>query len=235
MRTFPGKADLLILDHAGNIDRHGSPDEKRTWRLESEAQKAKREREIAELERLHLLGYDSIEAELEAKRRLQEETYSVAEVRELLRPYVKPRTLALEIGIFLGRSGIRPHGRTHQTRYAKSQIDHLLIRFSSGLTIKECSSLLGMKSTSISKLFSKRGVSKFAGRYLKADVEDLAASLDKPALRTCAFAGCKRGVGGQPAQFVHYRRPCGPQRYCSISCRRAQNHRRSKEKLSQLK
>ena len=34
MRPFPGKEDLLILDHAGNVHRHGFPDEDIEWTLD---------------------------------------------------------------------------------------------------------------------------------------------------------------------------------------------------------
>lgn len=85
MRTAPGKTDLLILDHAGNIERHGPPDEKREWSLESEKQKSKREAEYRELEWLYALGYESIEAELEAKRRERE---------EIARDWMTPEELA---------------------------------------------------------------------------------------------------------------------------------------------
>lgn len=33
LRAAPGKEEAIILDHAGNLERHGLPDEKRTWRL----------------------------------------------------------------------------------------------------------------------------------------------------------------------------------------------------------
>lgn len=34
LRPFPGKEFALLLDHAGNIERHGLPDEDRVWSLE---------------------------------------------------------------------------------------------------------------------------------------------------------------------------------------------------------
>lgn len=34
LRTWPGKTEALILDHAGNCERHGLPDEPREWVLE---------------------------------------------------------------------------------------------------------------------------------------------------------------------------------------------------------
>jgi superfamily II DNA or RNA helicase len=34
LRTFPGKTEAVILDHAGNVKRHGLPDEDRVWSLD---------------------------------------------------------------------------------------------------------------------------------------------------------------------------------------------------------
>lgn len=34
LRTFPGKTEAVILDHAGNVKRHGLPDEERVWSLD---------------------------------------------------------------------------------------------------------------------------------------------------------------------------------------------------------
>lgn len=34
LRTFPGKTEAIILDHAGNVKRHGLPDEERVWSLD---------------------------------------------------------------------------------------------------------------------------------------------------------------------------------------------------------
>lgn len=34
LRTFPGKSEAIILDHAGNVKRHGLPDEERVWSLD---------------------------------------------------------------------------------------------------------------------------------------------------------------------------------------------------------
>lgn len=31
LRPFPGKSDAVILDHAGNVMRHGMPQEDRDW------------------------------------------------------------------------------------------------------------------------------------------------------------------------------------------------------------
>ena len=34
LRTHPGKADLIVLDHAGNVMRHGLPTDQREWSLD---------------------------------------------------------------------------------------------------------------------------------------------------------------------------------------------------------
>lgn len=34
LRVFPGKTEAVILDHAGNVKRHGLPDEERVWSLD---------------------------------------------------------------------------------------------------------------------------------------------------------------------------------------------------------
>ncbi|CAB4121885.1 HELICc domain containing protein [uncultured Caudovirales phage] len=39
LRVFPGKAEALILDHAGNVNRHGLPDDDRDWTLEGREKK----------------------------------------------------------------------------------------------------------------------------------------------------------------------------------------------------
>lgn len=41
LRTAPGKKRALILDHAGNIARHGLPDEERDWSLKGRVNKKK--------------------------------------------------------------------------------------------------------------------------------------------------------------------------------------------------
>lgn len=35
LRTYPGKESAIILDHVGNVFRHGLPDEKRDWNIDS--------------------------------------------------------------------------------------------------------------------------------------------------------------------------------------------------------
>jgi DNA repair protein RadD len=45
LRTAPGKDRAIILDHAGNVFRHGLPDQDRVWSLDAAKRKAPGERE----------------------------------------------------------------------------------------------------------------------------------------------------------------------------------------------
>jgi superfamily II DNA or RNA helicase len=47
LRTCPGKEAALILDHAGNVSRHGLPDEERDWSLEGHQCKTKNEKSLS--------------------------------------------------------------------------------------------------------------------------------------------------------------------------------------------
>lgn len=40
LRIFPGKRDALLLDHVGNVVRHGMPDEPREWTLDGRAKRS---------------------------------------------------------------------------------------------------------------------------------------------------------------------------------------------------
>jgi superfamily II DNA or RNA helicase len=46
MRPAPGKTHLVVLDHAGNIVRHGLPDSERTWSLDGVPKKSPRVAEV---------------------------------------------------------------------------------------------------------------------------------------------------------------------------------------------
>lgn len=48
LRAFPGKEDCVILDHAGNIVRHGFPDEDREWILAPTEKTQDREEKLRE-------------------------------------------------------------------------------------------------------------------------------------------------------------------------------------------
>lgn len=45
LRTHPGKHDCIVLDHAGNLDRHGSPLDARAWSLNGAGPKKSANRE----------------------------------------------------------------------------------------------------------------------------------------------------------------------------------------------
>lgn len=45
LRTHPGKPDCIVLDHAGNLDRHGSPLDARVWSLNGAGPKKQANRE----------------------------------------------------------------------------------------------------------------------------------------------------------------------------------------------
>ena len=45
LRIYPGKSVAYIIDHVGNVSRHGLPDEDREWSLEGVAKKSKRDAE----------------------------------------------------------------------------------------------------------------------------------------------------------------------------------------------
>src|SRR5690606_24933507 len=42
LRTMPGKTEALILDHAGNVYRHGMPDARQEWSLEMDKARSKK-------------------------------------------------------------------------------------------------------------------------------------------------------------------------------------------------
>lgn len=46
LRTADGKSDAIILDHVGNIIRHGMPDADRDWTLDGEIKKKGKKREV---------------------------------------------------------------------------------------------------------------------------------------------------------------------------------------------
>lgn len=46
MRTDPGKPDAIVIDHAGNVYRHGFPWEPREWSLDGKAKREKTEAQV---------------------------------------------------------------------------------------------------------------------------------------------------------------------------------------------
>ena len=45
LRMYDGKVDAIILDHVGNVMRHGMPDEDREWSLDGEKQNSKKNKD----------------------------------------------------------------------------------------------------------------------------------------------------------------------------------------------
>lgn len=185
MRVFPGKSDLLILDHAGNIQRHGAPDKDRDWRLESREEQKRRLAEIAELERLFSLGYESLtDYELE-QARIRAERYSAKQVYDLIRH---------EIGVvgahsFLSSRGVSPVSTNGPlSSYLKSEVDHAINEFRLSVSTQEAVTITGITRTSLKKSLEnfqiypiqRKGTQGSDCRYLRSEIEDFA--------RTCKAA-----------------------------------------------
>jgi DNA repair protein RadD len=115
-----GKDRLIILDHAGNIDRHGTPDTPRVWSLEGRRKSKERERADRQAALLKERGFNSMEEyELEQKR-ISDSTYSFAQARGLLSIWGASHLLRMD------RSGIPSAGRGKRSRYPKASIDALV-------------------------------------------------------------------------------------------------------------
>lgn len=184
MRPSPDKSDLLILDHAGNIERHGAPDGLREWSLESKERRAAAMRDIAELERIHALGYESIEAELEEKRRVLAETYSALDCARL----VTALTGMAGHKSFLAIRGIQPlNGEGWAARYPRREVDSLLESFRQSYSTSEALAVMGMvQATAMEVVFQRHGITPVISseggtkgrrgwqRWNKADVDRLA-------------------------------------------------------------
>jgi DNA repair protein RadD len=196
LRPAPGKPDLIILDHAGNMERHDAPDAPRDWSIEGPRQRAKRDAEIAELERLHSLGFDSIEAELEEKRRARSSRYTAGEVCKIL-GVSKLKTLPS----FLRNRGVESltGKRGTATRYSKEEVDQLATLAAVQYSTKEAAALLGCNTAKVSGFLKRRGVLLHCGhsqsaRYLKCEVDGIRARMDaqvtRPQLRELLGGRC---------------------------------------------
>lgn len=165
MRPFEGKADLKILDHAGNMQRHGYPDVEREWSLESERDKANRLASERERERLAALGFDSIEAELEEKERASQvwlkETYSLTECAELLGGIKRFNASQLMRRSKITRSK-SPTRQSSTFRFDKSGVDALAKNLAVGentYSSEEVRTLLGYTGrSSVLPFLKSRGV-----------------------------------------------------------------------------
>jgi superfamily II DNA or RNA helicase len=185
MRACEGKNDLIILDHAGNIERHGLPDAPRVWSLESDAERATREAEVAELERLHALGFDSIEAELEEKQRIQSTTYLAGEVSGIVRRI----TGKSGANSFLKFWGVAPiSGAASLVRYLRSDVDAVIETYNSSYSTKQACLKLGVTRAKLRAIYADRGISpvrrpgKYRGSdclFPKLEIDGIAADLDR--------------------------------------------------------
>ena len=50
LRTYPGKTDCIVLDHAGNVHRHGFPTDTREWTLNGKQKRGRKKEEQQEQE-----------------------------------------------------------------------------------------------------------------------------------------------------------------------------------------
>jgi DNA repair protein RadD len=133
-----GKQDLVILDHAGNMARHGYPDEEREWSLEGREQRDKREAEIAALKRIAALGFESLDQYQLARRQARESAYTAAQCDAM---FGKDRKCDL-----FKKHGIKPlpFGGSKNVGYPKAQVDLLLETHGvhDKYTTKECLDLV---------------------------------------------------------------------------------------------
>lgn len=176
MRKCEGKADLMIIDHAGNIARHGYPDEDREWSLEGKAEKAKREREVAELERLYARGIDRTitsleEYELEQKRLSEQVYYSARQVADLL-PDIKHHHS------FLKTRGVGPSSTNGQlSTYLRAEVDPIVAEFRGSYSSINVAKLFGMSRSAAKQLLRSAGIKEIRAntdcRWPKALVDDL--------------------------------------------------------------
>lgn len=180
MRPDAGeKRDLVILDHAGNIARHGYPDEDREWSLEGRDQRAKREAEVAELKRLAELGFESLEQyELEQKRLREEIYYSARQVANLLSG----------VGIrgywsFLRSRGVNPSSTNGMlSTYLRSDVDAVIAEFRDSYSSIDAAKLLGFSRGAAKDTLRRHGIAEINGaratkecRWPKNTVDSLAA------------------------------------------------------------
>jgi superfamily II DNA or RNA helicase len=182
MRPNPGKSELLILDHAGNIERHGAPDVDREWRLESDAKHASALKEIAEAERIFALGFESLEQyELEQKR----EREAVCDAREAARllnvPRVRLHDLCRHHDLRVTKFGLGGNARYSIVK-VNALAEELRERSQVGLTAAEAELVLGQRP---SWILSKHSISPIPGTggnttlYKRAAVMEVAAKLNR--------------------------------------------------------
>lgn len=178
MRPAPGKTELLILDHAGNIERHGAPDAIREWYLESDAKRAAVLKEIAELERIKALGFDSLEEyELEQKAQ-RDSVYSASHVKTEI-----SRALGAKCScVILSHVNIFPlrRGGGGGTYYLRTDIDAFLRAVQESYSAATCCDLLGISKSMLSAFLKARQIAPvltgLRRRYRRSDIDALVAN-----------------------------------------------------------
>jgi len=173
-----GKSDLLILDHAGNMARHGMPDEDREWSLETREQRERREREIAELKRIYALGFESLEQYRLERQRLDETTYTGRQVTRIF------NCTDGSISLFLRSFGIKTiNGKKENGRYPKQPVDMLRAQLDQTYSREECNRKLvgitGVKQISLGNWLRRHGTQPQMKRgnfyrFLKSDIDNIA-------------------------------------------------------------
>lgn len=192
LRPWDGKMDLLVLDHAGNIARLGSPDEQHTWSLESASQRIDRERRELEVARLRALGFASLEEYELGQSRVRSESYPSALVMRMLRTKSLYR--------FMASRGIKPvGGGSSATRYPKAPIDAFMDETGGLLTLSECERLLAPFTPKgrLSGFICRHGVKQpLKKRYARRDIEALVETLNAKfsGTYTAAHISERRGV-----------------------------------------
>jgi superfamily II DNA or RNA helicase len=207
MRPDPasGKQNLLIIDHAGNMARHGMPDEEREWSLESRAQREKREKEEADEKEWRDAGYESLEQYRLEVARLIQDTYTATQAAAIFR----------SAGVSNAGSRGMPWGRNRlpsacglgvATRYWKKDVDEIASIWTNSYSRKECGALLNIKGDSSAMGKSLRLIKVFPIfgkfnnlRYSRAQID----ALRNKALPLTSCESCQREFATPIGLGVH--------------------------------
>ncbi len=192
LRRFPGKRKLLILDHAGNMQRHGYPDVHRDWSLETERQKARRIAEEERLRRVYALGFSSLEEYQLEQRRLRDISLSPLEVAAMLgvKPDSVPRALRC-LGYVAAQTAPKAWHR-----YERAQVEKALQLRDSSYSAAEARALLGLSERGGAGFLRRNGVVACCGfgkkvRYPKASIDEIIRRRDEG----CCVAEIARRAG----------------------------------------
>lgn len=209
--TASGKLGLIILDHAGNIARHGYPDEDRAWSLEGRGERERREAEQLKLQRLGALGYESLEQYELARQEQRRHSYSAKECDEIFGSCHRRSKI-------FAKHGLKrlPIGGSWKTRYLKSAVDSLADIYAKRevYSLEECFSIL-QAAAGLSEspspgfawgILKSHGIdSPSHGKYRRSQVDDLAATMRANTETTYSVAECAKllGVKNVHALFRH--------------------------------